>query len=871
MNEYLKENPANYMVPFLWMHGEDEPRLREVIGAIHQSGIGALCVESRPHPDFLGPKWWQDMDVVLDECKKHGMKIWILDDERFPTGYSAGRAAGSPHCIRYLNERHVDIAGPQTGSSILLNLPVFNRRQKNTDPIISVVAARRIPGKNMDHSTFINIMPDPVEDLVDLTDRIEGDVVYWDVPEGLWRVFVLTAHYGLGDERRDKYINPLTAEGTRILIDTVYEAHYAHYAEEFGKTILGFFSDEPQFGGGHGYHAMIGRSPNLKLPWSDEVLPTMSKTLGRDATGLLPGLWSDIGEETSRIRFAYMDAVTKLYGKNFCQHIGDWCRAHGVEYMGHVIEENNAHARLGAGTGHYFRALWGQDLAGIDIVLNGLIPGIKGGSHAQSAHEFEADDDFFYYCLAQLAASLSHIDPKKQGRAMCEIFGAYGWQEGLREMKWLADFMMSRGINVFVPHAFTPKDFPDPDCPPHFYAMGENPQYRYFGHLMRYMNRVCHLISDGRSLAKVGVMYHAEAEWASSDMMKTQEMVKLLTQAQVECDILPADALMDAPVENGALRLGSGSYRALVVPYAAQLPADTIRALGALAKRGVRVVFTNALPKASSTEPINIPAALAGCAVLSGQPIVDDVVSLGLRFASCDGFQPDLKLYPYEKDGRIHLLLFNESILNPIDTELTLNGTPDAALYDPYENRLYKPETDTQDGKTRVKLRLEPCALRVLILGGEAMEAEPLPDIPTGQRLIEGWRVSTATAKEYPAFTPCPAITEPTNLNRPDGLPRFSGTIRYEGTFEAKAGERLTLELGEVGETAEVLVNGRSAGVRLQSPYRFDLTGLTKDGQNELTIDVTNTLVYRMHDGFSAYHAIAASGLIGPVRLSGLA
>ena len=137
MNDYLKENPANYMVPFLWMHGEDEPRLREVIGAIHQSGIGALCVESRPQPDFLGPKWWQDMDVVLDECKKRGMKIWILDDERFPTGYSAGRAAGSPHCIRYLNERHVDIAGPQKGSSILLNLPVFNRRQRNTDPIIS--------------------------------------------------------------------------------------------------------------------------------------------------------------------------------------------------------------------------------------------------------------------------------------------------------------------------------------------------------------------------------------------------------------------------------------------------------------------------------------------------------------------------------------------------------------------------------------------------------------------------------------------------------------------------------------------------------------------------------------------------------------
>ena len=32
----------------------------------------------------------------------------------------------------------------------------------------------------------------------------------------------------------------------RVLIDAVYEPHYAHYGEEFGKTIAGFFSDEPE-------------------------------------------------------------------------------------------------------------------------------------------------------------------------------------------------------------------------------------------------------------------------------------------------------------------------------------------------------------------------------------------------------------------------------------------------------------------------------------------------------------------------------------------------------------------------------------------------------------------------------------------------
>ena len=134
---------------------------------------------------------------------------------------------------------------------------------------------------------------------------------------------------------------------------------------------------------------------------------------------------------------------------------------------------------------------------------------------------------------------------------------------------------------------------------------------------------------------------------------------------------------------------------------------------------------------------------------------------------------------------------------------------------------------------------------------------------------VKGFRVSTATATEYPTFTPHPEITAPVNLNRPDGLPCFSGTIRYEGSFEARAGEPLRLSLGEVGETAEVFLNGEPVATRIVAPYDFDLTGLARDGENRLTIDVTNTLVYRMHDGFSAYHAIAPSGLIGPVTLFG--
>ena len=35
---------------------------------------------------------------------------------------------------------------------------------------------------------------------------------------------------------------------------------------------------------------------------------------------------------------------------------------------------------------------------------------------------------------------------------MCEIFGNYGWSEGPRMEKYLADHFMVQGVNRYVPH-----------------------------------------------------------------------------------------------------------------------------------------------------------------------------------------------------------------------------------------------------------------------------------------------------------------------------------------------------------------------------------------------------------------------------------
>lgn len=70
-------------------------------------------------------------------------------------------------------------------------------------------------------------------------------------------------------------------------------------------------------------------------------------------------------------------------------------------------------------------------------------------------------------------------------------------------------------------------------------------------------------------------------------------------------------------------------------------------------------------------------------------------------------------------------------------------------------------------------------------------------------------------------------------MSGPDCLPRFTGTFRYETEFEwGESANGALLELGEVYETAEVLLNGEHIGVRICPPYRLEIGDLLKKGKN---------------------------------------
>ena len=71
-----------------------------------------------------------------------------------------------------------------------------------------------------------------------------------------------------------------------------------------------------------------------------------------------------------------MNLVSRLYGECFAGQLGAWCTERGVDYIGHIIEDNDAHTRLGASVPHFFRAMDGQTMGGIDVVLGQVRPGL---------------------------------------------------------------------------------------------------------------------------------------------------------------------------------------------------------------------------------------------------------------------------------------------------------------------------------------------------------------------------------------------------------------------------------------------------------------------------------------------------------------
>ena len=852
--ECLNNNQDSYILPFLWLHGEPKERVREEILAIKNSGINEFCAESRPYEKFCQEEWWDDFGYILKTARELDMKVWLLDDRAFPTGYANGylEKEENAHLRKKLvREFQIEALGPMKNAKLYVGGRVYEGEK-----VISVIAYSHTDEKEgLDYKTAI-----------DLTPYLDNGMVYWDVPKGVWRVCVdvETAPYEYKNDRFFYYIDMLNRESCHAMIDAVYEPHYQHFKEYFGNTFMGFFSDEPGFLNVlYTYYNKLGiiGSP---YPYREDLYELISKSAGIDKETVrlsMNALWEDLGEITPLIRNHYMDVISKLYSENFSYALGDWCREHGVMYIGHVIEDMGAHTRMGYGSGHFFRALDGQDMAGIDIVLTQDIPGFTNSIHrALLTDGGAADPSFFHYTLPKLASSHSHIQPLKKGRAMCEIFGAFGWAEGLPYMKGLADLMLSSGINYFVPHAFSPKE-EDEDCPPHFYNGGKNVQYPLFKNLMGYMGRVSHALSEGIHKADVAVFYNAEGEWCGGKNELFYDLCRYLTRGLVDFDIVPYDALASAEVKNNRLCVNNETYASLIISQCEILPKKCLELFKSLKEKGLNVIFTEELPS-KIAEGGDIASLVSDFNVLPKKEIASYLHMAGMCQLSGEGEGIDnLRFYRVTRENKEIYLFSNEGIYGDINAKIYLKEQGECLIYEPWDNRLYR--YCAKDGVLEIKL--EKGNMLFAIFGDTVDTALPYFTCEKERRLVnmtfdiftrnEGEKEFTQIANNSALF----------DISSPDKVPDFSGEVLYKTKFEVEKGFTV-IDFGQVGETAEVWLNGKYLGARINPPYKFSMADALKDGENTLEVLVRSNLAHRRQDLFSTFIQISPTGILGDIH-----
>ncbi len=820
---------------FYLIHGDSHDKVARELKAIYDNNIRSVVLESRYHPEYCREGYFEHIRFILEECRKLGMHVWLMDDAHCSSG-NCNFMLEDAEYMQYrpweVREFHLDVAGPITDGSLMADCWLEDK----SESFLSIIAVKHIP-----NSSLLS------DEIVDLSQNVHDGMVYFDLGEGAWRIFFLIKT----QKNTEPLIDKLRSECTDFYIEQIHQKIYNNLSEYFGNTLLGFFNDEAGFhNNAHRQYITPMGTEEAQYPWGDCVLEMLQNIYGDKAYAKLLGIWYRFSDGSEgKLRVEYMETITRAFYYNYSKKIADFCHGHGVRLIGHFLEDGNGHAKTGHGCGHFFRAIGDQDMSGIDTVLQQHIPGMTECSHKANSSFGHHDNVFYNYYLAKLGASHAHIDSRKKGLLMCELFGAYGHNEGTKMMKYMADHMLVRGVNYFLPCLYSSDEKQEGHWGPVLYCGGKNPLYPHNTAIMDYLNRVSHLLTDGIHVPSCAIFYDAHGHWVNGDFLQAQDLAKVLYDNCYDYDILPIEYVEQID-ENGILN--GEKYPVLLLPYCSYLPDDVVTSLK---NANIEVICVSSNGQKSPD-----------FATIDLTEVPDFMAKRALGDVKSDYQGIYLRSYHYTRSGTHFYMLVNEDIANTITTDVTLSVFygGDYAIYDPQLNKAWC--SSSPDGKIHIEI---PPYNSIILICGE-LEYERLPKIPRFSLAEETevkvpFRISLAEeAGEYVPYLTTDTLFNVTGYKH---KPRFSGNMRYEASINLKRADSSILDLGYVGEACEVKLNGKTVGMRAAPPYLFDLTDFVKDGENSLDIIVSNHLGYNRHDELSHYMVFEPSGLLGPVKI----
>jgi hypothetical protein len=508
------------------------------------------------------------------------------------------------------------------------------------------------------------------------------------------------------------------------------------------------------------------------------------------------------------------------------------------------------------------------------------------------------------------SASVAHIYGQNlvAAESMTAIGSAWAWSPEF--LKPTADMELANGLNRFVIH--TSVHQPVNDKIP---GLGLGPFGQWFtrhetwaeqaGPWLTYLSRSSYMLQQGKFVADIVYFYGEDNNITALFGAKLPDIPE-----GYNYDFVNADALINIlSVKNGALVTPGGmAYRVLALDdnsrYMSLPVLKKIRDLvmdGAVVA-GPRPAQTPGLGD-SQDEFRQIVSELwavekgenkvGNGKVFAGVPLKDVLVSLQVNpdFSYSQPQETIKLLYVHRKLGDIDIYWINNRQNKVVDPDATFRVEGRVAeIWHPETGKTELASYTIQDGMTRVPLHLEPNDAVFVVFRNKAVQAIHTINKPIEKQLtkIKGpWTVSFQPERGAPPQVAIETLA-PWNENADPGIKYFSGTGTYLKTVQAPAewfndGGQLWLDLGNVKNLAEVVVNGKSLGTVWKTPFRVDVTGAMKEGENKLEIKVTNLWVNRLIGDvqpgvtqkityttipfYQAGSPLLPSGLLGPVTV----
>ncbi|HEU5102855.1 MAG TPA: glycosyl hydrolase, partial [Roseiflexaceae bacterium] len=309
-----------------------------------------------------------------------------------------------------------------------------------------------------------------------------------------------------------------------------------------------------------------------------------------------PDLFFEIGPDSARVRYDFHSTLTELYSDAYYRQIHEWCQQRGLLFTGHLLYEEWLRRMIRV-EGNPFKHYRHMDVIGVDH----LYPFIG---------TLDRPDE---HVAIKLASSAVHQFGSQ--RLLCESFGGIFMDATMQRMKWLADWEYVLGVTLLNPHGFhyTLEGPRKRDWPPSMFY--QYPWWHYYGAFSDYISRLSHMLTGGRHVAKVAVLWPINAMFATYTPQthnplgdRTERdfntLTDLLLRLHYDFDYLDEDVLAEATIGEGAVRVGDETYELLILPPMAHLKLGTVERLEQFVGAGGKLLGTIFLPdKAFAPSP----------------------------------------------------------------------------------------------------------------------------------------------------------------------------------------------------------------------------------------------------------------------------